>query len=50
MEEQQEEEEQDYVILEINGINIRSRIGHWRKTSIYVPEIHKQDLLRYKHY
>ncbi|RUS28487.1 hypothetical protein BC938DRAFT_481823 [Jimgerdemannia flammicorona] len=49
LEEQQkeEEEEQGLIMLEINGINVRSRMEHWRKTSIYVPEIHKQDLLRY---
>ncbi|RUP42918.1 hypothetical protein BC936DRAFT_137909 [Jimgerdemannia flammicorona] len=45
LEEQQkeEEEEQGLIMLEINGINVRSRMEHWRKTSIYVPEIHKQE-------
>uniref|UniRef100_U9TFV7 Uncharacterized protein n=1 Tax=Rhizophagus irregularis (strain DAOM 181602 / DAOM 197198 / MUCL 43194) TaxID=747089 RepID=U9TFV7_RHIID len=33
--------------LIINGVCIRSAMEKWRKSSKYVEEIHKQDLMRY---
>ncbi|CAG8636713.1 8861_t:CDS:10, partial [Paraglomus brasilianum] len=34
-------------LLIINGTDIQSKMKLWRKTSAHIPEIHRQDLLRY---